>query len=839
MIEKRICYDILQMYLSFFLEVFMYTLKPITDRVVKMRERYRETQPEICTARYRLITEFYMSNPDMTGILKRAKNFKNICEHIPVRIDDGEVIVGAQSAKYRAAALYPENSVQWLKDEVENRYISTRTIDPYILAEEDRNYILSTVDFWMKECMSAKTDAQIIDEYFPIARNGVTNFGPKGQTTTPVGHFCTGYNTAIHKGFGAIKAEAEEKRAALLDAALPGKTIEQYNFYRAVSIVCDGMIILTKRYAKRAEEKASIEKDPSRKKELEAMAEALNWCMEKPCRTFHEAVQCLFMYQTCLCLDANMHGISFGRVDQYLGGFYDADIKAGIISSEYAQEILDLFYLKCAEMNKPWGYGPTLSNPGYTSGQLMTMGGVDKDGKDASNAVTYMMLQAAGRLILHDPPQALRIHKNTPPELWEAAIETTKIAGGVPTFENDEVIIPALMRRGLSLEDARNCTLIGCVEPAGCGTEWPACGGSGQESYMNLVNMLWLAMNDGYLPMPPVVIERLPKGSPIPEPPKERVGVPTGRLYEMERFEQVQEAFIKQVEWFVKWHHMNINSFEYVAREVLPQPVVSSTMEGCMEKGMDVMFGGAKYNSTGNSGVGIGNVADSLNIIRHCVFDKKICSARELYDALINNWEGHEELHRYILNEAPHYGNGIPEIDALAGWAAKVFADAVHRTSGPRGRSSAGLYPVTINIMFGKITAATPDGRYKYEPLADGIAAPQGYDKNGPTAVISSIAGINQGDFPNGTLMNLKFHPTALAGSDGWRKLMSLMQTYFDMGGMELQINVVSSDMLRQAQQSPGKYKNLVVRVAGFSAYFVELAKDGQNDLIRRTELAI
>ena len=282
---------------------------------------------------------------------------------------------------------------------------------------------------------------------------------------------------------------------------------------------------------------------------------------------------------------------------------------------------------------------------------------------------------------------------------------------------------------------------------------------------------------------------------------------------------------------------MNINAFEYVAREVLPNPLVSATMEGCMEKGMDVMWGGAKYNSTGDSGVGIGNVADSLNIINHCVFEKKVCTARELYDAIKNNWEGYEDLRSYILNEAPHYGNGIPECDRFAAFAAQCFADAVNKLTGPRGRCSAGLYPVTTNVMFGMVTPATPDGRKKGEPLADGIAAPQGYDKNGPTAVISSVAAIKQTEFPNGTLMNLKFHPTALTGEDGWRKLMQLMQTYFEMGGMELQINVISSDTLRDAQKNPDKHKNLVVRVAGFSAYFVELHPTGQNDLIRRTEL--
>ena len=813
----------------------MYKLKPITERVRKMREKYRDTKPEICIARYKLITEFYMNNPDMTGILKRAKNLRNILCNIPIRIDDGEVIVGAQSGVYRACALYPENSVAWLKEEVESRLISTREIDPYILAEEDREYILSTIDFWMKECMSAKTDAQILDEYKPIAGNGVTTFGLFNQTQSPVGHFCTGYDTAVRKGFKVIKEEAEQKMKELIDAALPGKTIDQYNFYRAVSIVCDGIITLTKRYAKLAEEKADTESDPARRKELEDMARCLDWTVENPARNFHEALQCLFMYQTALCLDANMHGMSFGRIDQYLGDYYDADIAAGRITPEYAQELLDLFYLKIAEMNKPWSYGATQANPGYTSGQLMTLGGVKKDGSDATNAVTYMMLQTAGRLVLHDPPQALRIHKNTPPELWEAAIETTKIAGGVPSFENDEVIIPALMSRGLSLADARDCCLIGCVELAGCGTEWPACGGTGSESYMNLANALLLAINDGYTSNP-MMTRYIPAP---PGTPNVRVGPATGYLYEMENIEQVRQAYKTQIEFFVKWHIMNISSFEYVAREVLPNPLVSATMEGCMEKGMDVMWGGAKYNSTGDSGVGIGNVADSLNIIEHCCFDKKICTTREMYDAIKNNWEGYEDLHAYILGDAPHYGNGIEKCDEHAAFAAKCFADAVNSLTGPRGRCSAGMYPVTTNVMFGRFTSATPDGRFKGEPLADGIAAPQGYDKNGPTAVIKSVAAIRQSEFPNGTLMNLRFHPTALAGADGWVKLSELMKTYFDMGGMELQINVISTDTLRDAQKNPDKHKDLVVRVAGFSAYFVELHQSGQADLIRRTELAM
>jgi formate C-acetyltransferase len=466
---------------------------------------------------------------------------------------------------------------------------------------------------------------------------------------------------------------------------------------------------------------------------------------------------------------------------------------------------------------------------------LMTLGGVKKDGSDSTNAVTYMMLQSSGRLILHDPPQSLRIHKDTPPELWEAAIETTKIAGGVPTFENDDLIIPTLMKRGLPLESARNYCLIGCVEPTGCGDEWASPGGNGTESYINLANTLWLAINDGYNPMRN--LSAATGEGPLPFP--KRSGLPTGHLYEMKTFEDVQNAFRKQIEFFVKWQAINVNSFEYIAREALPQPTVSATMDGCMEKGMDVMYGGARYNSTGMSGVGIGNVADSLGMIKHLCFDAGKCTTRELYDALIADWKGYEGLHGYIRNTVPHYGNGIRECDDLAGWAAGVFSDAVNACTGPRGRYSAGLYPVTTNVMFGRMTAATPDGRFKGEPLADGISPVQQMDTNGPTAILVSVSNIDQSQYPNGTLLNMKFHPNALNGEDSVRKLTDLIRAYFGLGGMEIQINIVSAQTLRAAQANPGQYQNLVVRVAGFSAYFVELHIDGQEDLIRRTELAL
>jgi len=802
-----------------------YELSPVTDRVKRIREKYRSTRPKMCIARYKIVTDFYKENPQLQGILKRAKNFKNLCEKLPVLINEDEVIVGWQATLYRACALYPETSFGWLMDELGEGSIPHRECDPYIIDPEDAEYVLSTGDFWLKECLSAKVDEYIPLGYHKHVGNGVVTFGIKDTSQCPVGHFVANFNKAINKGFGAIRAEAKAKMDEL-EGVMFGDSAEKYNFYRAVTIVCDGLITFSKRYAERCKQLASVEANPGRKKELEEMAVVLDWIMENPCRNFHEAIQCMYMYQLCMCLDGQQHGISYGRVDQYLGKFYKADIAAGTITHDRAQELLDLFYLKVAEMNKIWPYFATLSGPGYTSGQLMTIGGVDKDGNDATNPVSFMMLQSAGRLVLHDPPQSMRVHKGTPPELWEAAIETTQLAGGVPTFENDDVIIPALMERDLPLESARNYCLIGCVEPQGCGDEWASPGGNGTESFWNMLNAFLLAINNGYNPMPG-------KDGRLGG----QVGLPTGYLYEMETFDEVLEAVKRQMEYFAKWQVTLVNTWEYVASEHMQLPLVSATIDGCMESGKDVMKGGAKYNATGNAAIAIGNIADSLAVVKYMVYDKKLVSARELYDAIINNWEGKENLRQRIINDAPHYGNDNGYADQFARWASDIYANIINSSTGPRGRWSAGLFPVTSHVLFGWVTAASPDGRKAGEPLADGISPVQQMDKKGPTATAKSVSAIDQKKFSNGTLLNMRFHPTALRNETGKEKLKALIKTYFKLGGMEMQFNIVSADTLRKAQKKPEEYRDLVVRIAGFSAYFVEIYKASQEDIIKRTEL--
>ncbi len=807
----------------------MYELKPISERVQKIRAMYRDTQPQISISRYKLLTEFYQAHPELNGILLRSGVYKYICENLDIDIHDHELIVGGHAPTYRGAAMFPENDGTWIKEEFGNNNIQTRDIDPYIVSEEDRQYVNDTIDYWVGHSTSATVTAYMPSDYLPHGGNMVATWGggmPACQS--PTGHFIVGHQRILDRGLQSIHDEAVEKMHRLAEEGI-GERIDQYNFYRGMAETLEGAMTLAQRYSDLAKDKAEKCEDPKRKAELELISRTMAWVPRYPARTFFEATQCVFFYQMLVTLDAQLHGTSFGRVDQYLGRYYEKDLKDGLINAEQGQEIIDMLMLKIAEQNKPWSYGATRSGPGYTSGQLITLSGVDNRGFDATNDITYMILQGSARLILHSPPLSLRVHKDTPAELWEAAIETTRRCGGVPTFESDEAIIPALRKRGLSVEDSRNYGLVGCVEPAGNGMEWPQCGGSGTESFFMIPNALNEAINNGINPM------RFP-GAPEPH----QTGVATGYLYEMESFEEVKQAYKKQVEFFAQWHVDNVSSYQYVMRWNQPVLIASAGIEGCMESGRDVTNMGAKYTNVGMAAIGTGNVADGLAAIKYLCFDKKEFTTREFYDAWINNWQGElgEKVHTAIMNEVPHFGNGDPYVDELGAYGAQVFADAFNGKKALNGTFHAGLYPVTAHVIFGNMSFAGPDGRYTGDPFADGISGVQGRDTNGPTGVLSSVSHINTEDFSNGTLLNMKFSPSALSSESSKKKLAELMRTYLcDMGGMEMQLNVVSTKQMKDARKNPEEYKDLVVRIAGFSAYFVEISEEAKDDLIARTEM--
>jgi formate C-acetyltransferase len=481
---------------------------------------------------------------------------------------------------------------------------------------------------------------------------------------------------------------------------------------------------------------------------------------------------------------------------------------------------MDCFFLKSADL---FFNGPERLihvTGAYSNNVRITIAGRTTDGSDATNEATYLCLQSAARLKLHDPTLSMGIHKDSPEGLLEAGIETSKIVHGIPCIENADLIIDVLHKRGLTIEDARNYCVVGCVELTGSGCEWANVSGPFSNTWVNINNVLLQAINNGINPQN-----------------NKQGGLQTGYLYEMSSFEQVQEAFQVQLKYFMDWQLTLNNILEYVGYPLIPVPMASATMDGCMENGRDMMAGGAKYNSTGVAILGVGTIADSLSAIKYMVYDKKLCPAQELYDAVMANWEGYELLRQHIINKVPHYGNGDPYADELAGWVADLFSRRANTNEGPRGKHRAGIYSAAANIIQGYKTFATPDGRRNGQPLSDAASASQGADKSGPTGIAKSILALHPSNFGNGLQFNMKFHPSSLRGEDGNKKLLQFVSTFFNEGGMQLQYNIVDSDTLRKAQANPEDYRNLVVRVAGFSAYFVELYEDLQNDLISRTDI--
>ena len=424
--------------------------------------------------------------------------------------------------------------------------------------------------------------------------------------------------------------------------------------------------------------------------------------------------------------------------------------------------------------------------------------------------------------MLHDPTISLRINKNTPDKLWDCALETSKLVGGLPLFQNDEVIIPSIVREmNWELEDARDYGVIGCQEIVGCGTDYPAGNGMpAPHASMHYGVALAMALNDGKNPF---------NGEQCP--------IHTGHLYEMNSIEEVREAYRKISEYVFNWH-VTLNNFtELFMPYFWPEPGLSISVEGCMEKGKDIVAGGAKYNSFGGTATGLATIADSLTTIKYMCFDKKLCTTKELYDAVMANWEGYEPLRQQIKNEVPHFGNADPYADMEMKWCVDTYVDQCSKVYSSRASYyKSGMYGAADHIAQGYHTWATPDGRKTGEPIADAASPVQGHDKNGPTAIFESSLCYDHSKMLDGIALNLRIHPSVLANQNGIDKLRDISKAYFEQGGLEVQYNVVDTNTLRAAQQEPGKYRDLVVRIAGYSAYFIELGTDLQNDIISRNE---
>lgn len=829
---------------------------PKSSRITRLVDHLYEKMPVIESARAKLITESYQATEGKPMITRRAEAFAHILRHIPIIIRDEELIVGSSTIAPRGCQTYPEFSYQWLEDELDT--VETRSADPFYIAEETKQELREVHKYWKGKTTSELATSYMAPEAIKAIEHNI--FTPGNYFYNGVGHVTVKYEEVLAIGYEGImaKAQAELDRCQVGDHDYARRS----HFLSAVILSCQAVMEYAQRYAALAEKMAAECSDPVRRNELEVIA--LN-CSHVPARgagSFYEACQSFWFVQQLLQLESSGHSISPGRFDQYMYPYYKRDLDNGNITREFAQELMDCIWVKLNDLNKCRDAASAEGFAGYSLFQNLIAGGQNKDGEDVTNDLSIMCIQASMHVQLPQPSLSVRIWNGTPHEFLIKAAELTRTGIGLPAYYNDEVIIPALQNRGLSLEDAREYNIIGCVEPQKAGKT----DGWHDAAFFNMCRPLELVFSNG-----------MDKG--------ELVGIPTGDVTEMTTFEEFYDAYKKQMDYFISLLVNADNAIDVAHAERCPLPFLSCMVDDCIKRGISVQEGGAVYNFTGPQGFGIANMADSLYAVRQLVYRDKKVSMEEYKEALLWNYgkgidsetaadmtasilkemerQGRaidestvksvletvmtmkpsedqkarfEEIH-HMIDEVPKFGNDIPEVDYFARDVAYTYTRPLQNYKNPRGgQFQAGLYPVSANVPLGGQTGATPDGRYAHTPVADGVSPSAGKDVNGPTAAANSVARLDHFIVSNGTLFNQKFHPSALAGREGLEKFTALIHSYFDQKGMHMQFNVVDRDTLLDAQKNPEKYKHLVVRVAGYSALFTTLSRSLQDDIIRRTE---
>ena len=829
---------------------------PKSERITKLVEDLYAKMPEIESARAVLITESYRRTEGEPIIIRRAKAFAHILENLPIVIRDQELIVGSTTIAPRGCQTYPEFSYEWLEDEFDT--VETRSADPFYISEQTKQELKAANAYW-----KGKTTSELATSYMEpqtLLAMEHNMFTPGNYFYNGVGHVTVKYGEVLEIGFSGIRAKAEAELAKL--SLADGDYQKRSRFLEAVMISCDAAVTYARRYAKLALEEAEKCTDPVRKMELLVIAQNCANVPEKGANGFYEACQSFWFVQQLLQIESSGHSISPGRFDQYMYPYYKKDLDSGKITRAQAQELMDCIWVKLNDLNKCRDAASAEGFAGYSLFQNLIAGGQNAEGIDVTNDLSFMSIQASMHVFLPQPSLSVRVWNGTPHEFLIKAAELTRTGIGLPAYYNDEVIIPSLVSRGLTLEDARDYNIIGCVEPQKAGkTE-----GWHDAAFFNMCRPLELVFSNGK-----------DKGA--------QVGPETGDVEKMETFEEFFHAYEIQMDYAIKLLVNADNAIDMAHAERCPLPFLSSMVDDCMARGKSVQEGGAVYNFTGPQGFGIANMADSLYAVKQLVFDEKKVTMKELKQALMLNYgkglaqedlaamasdtvsamrssgesvgeaeiaavlktihalsesgevKANGERILKLIEEVPKFGNDIPEVDAFARKVAYTYTKPLLNYRNPRGGMfQAGLYPVSANVPLGAQTGATPDGRLAHTPVADGVSPSAGKDVNGPTAAANSVARLDHYIASNGTLFNQKFHPSALSGRRGLENFAGLIRSYFDQKGSHMQFNVVSRETLLDAQKHPEQYKHLVVRVAGYSALFTTLSKSLQDDIIRRTE---
>ncbi|MDY0261629.1 formate C-acetyltransferase/glycerol dehydratase family glycyl radical enzyme [Syntrophotalea acetylenica] len=803
-------------------------------RINAWRQQFLDTPLGVSAERAVLWTEKFKENSNKPHIIRCAECFAHVLKNVSIEIGKYELVAGNMAAPPRCAPVFPEFSYEWLVEEMDNKPFEKRPGDRFLITEETKQQLRDIREFWKN-----RTVHDLAKSLMPAtALKGTGSYG-KGIYLLGnyffggVGHTSARYEKIYELGWKGLQDKIDSKLSEL-DPCDPS-VLDKIQFYQAQLICLDGIMTYCRRYANLARQMAPAA-EGERKQELLQMADNLDWIAENPPRSFWEALQLWWMLTVVITIEGNGHSIHWGRFDQHLYPFFRKDMAEGKITKAFVQELIEGAWIKISELTKIRDEGSTKAFGGVElGGPSLTIGGQTPEGEDATNELSFMCVDAMAHVRLNAPWLTSRWHANSPREWWIKVTKVAKLGLGMPSFFNDEIIIPSMVNRGRTIEDSRDYGALGCVEPNSEGREY----GWHDAAFFNMNKVLELAINNGKCTgcsaACPMYDQCVGAG--------ETLGLQTGSLADFSSFDEVREAYDKQMKYWVDRLVMAECAMDVAHQTRKPLPYLSLLVEDCIDKGKDVTAGGARYNFIGPQGVGVSNVADGLSAIKKLVFEDKKISGADLLDALEKNWEGYEPIYALINSaKVPHYGNDDEEVDDLARWGAKCYCKHLERRPTPHGGEfQAGLYPVSANVPFGAITQASPDGRKAGEPVADGVSPVHtsrgSHDVSGPTAVVKSVSALDHGIASNGTLLNMKFSPSTLAGETGDENFIGMMKVYFQRKGMHNQINVISRSVLEDAMDHPEKYKGLIVRVAGYSAFFTELDPSVQRDILERTEL--
>jgi pyruvate formate-lyase/glycerol dehydratase family glycyl radical enzyme len=782
----------------------------VNERVSKLREKMLRL-PEICIERGYLMTESYKETESEPPLIRRAKALSKVLEEMTLGIEDGELIVGRTTSKPRGGLLIPEVQWEWYLEEMD--IFPTRAWDRCSpLTGEEKAKMREFLPYWKGKSLYDKWHATVPENALKVhfASLHITNTGC--VSGVHLAHPAVDYEKVLTKGLDGIKQEVDEKVAKLNLADV--KDFEKLQFYRAVNITLEASIGFAKRYAELASYMAEKEVDSERKAELERIADTCDWIPANPARNFYEALQSLWLTYIVLRIEGLGPGIGLGRPDQYLYPFYKKDIEEGRITREEALELLELLLIKVNDAVVLMSSVFAEQLAGFPTMANVTLGGVTKEGKDAVNELSYLFLDAEKEVGLTIEEIVIRVNKNNPDSFLMKACEVNRALIGKFKFLSDDTAIQQMMVDGKP--NARDYVVVGCFTPS-----VPVYSYSTSATMVNLPLMLELGLNNG--------ASRLTG---------EQLGPKTGNPRKFKSYDEVWNAYRKQVETTFPIGILLRNTDRQIYADFSPCPFQSALHHGCMEKGIDITNGGmAPYATEGHGLVGAPNVGDSLAAIKKAVFDDKKITMAQLLDALDKNFEGEEKI-LHILNSAPKFGNGDDYVDSIVNEVLTHASDELSKYKGIGGTKHVTAAAAgTGHLALGSVVGALPDGRRAGEPLSEGGISPhQGRNVSGVTATMMSVAKLNHLKLTGGSVLNVKVNPNEVKDEPKMRKFISLIRTFCETGGYLVQFNIVSGDILRDAQKHPDKYRDLLIRVATYSAYFVELSPTLQDDIIARTE---